>query len=161
MKKLIVWLVGLVTILTASVIIADDAIQVEDNDTTESVITSTAGTESSDQFVIYYLHSTQRCITCKKLEAYSEEAISTGFTEQLTDSTIVWRVVNFEEKGNEHYVKDYQLYTKSLILSRLHEGKETGWKNLDKIWKLVGNKDEFIAYVQTEVGNFMKPAEEE
>ncbi len=161
MKNSIVYLLGFVIILAASVMAADDAIKVEDNDTTESITKSTAGTDKPDQLVVYYLHSNRRCMTCRKLEAYSEEAVSTGFAEQLTDSTIVWRVVNFEEEGNEHYAKGYQLYSQSLILSRLHEGKETGWKSLDKIWELVGDKDEFIAYVQTEVRDFIKPAEEE
>ena len=161
MKNPVVCLLGFAVILAASALAADDAIKVEDNDTTESVTASNARADISDQLVVYYLHSTRRCMTCKKLEAYSQEAISTGFAKQLTDSTIVWRVVNFEEEGNEHYVKDYQLYTKSLILSMLCDGKETGWKNLDKIWELVGDKDEFIEYIQTEVRNFMKPAEEE
>ena len=161
MKNSIVRLLGFVTILAASVMAADDAIKVEDNDTTESVTTITAGADISDQLVVYYLHSNRRCMTCRKLEAYSQEAVSTGFAEQLTDSTIIWRAVNFEEEGNEHYAKDYQLYTKSLILSMLHDGKETEWKNLDKIWKLVGDKDKFIEYVQTEVRDFIKPAEEE
>jgi hypothetical protein len=69
-------------------------------------------------------------------------------------------VVNFEEEGNEHYVKDYQLYTQSLILSRVRGGKEVEWKNLERIWKLVGHKEDFVAYVQAEVQGFMKQAEE-
>jgi hypothetical protein len=69
--------------------------------------------------------------------------------------------LNFESEGNEHYAKDYQLYSQSLIVSKLQDGKEIEWKNLDKIWKLVRDKDEFIAYVQAEVKDFMKPSKEE
>ena len=68
-------------------------------------------TAGSDQIVVYYLHMNRRCATCMKLEAYSREAIATGFADQLKDSSIVWRVANFESEGNEHFAKDYQLYS--------------------------------------------------
>lgn len=87
--------------------------------------------------------------------------MTSGFEDQLKDSSIIWRIVNFEEEGNEHFAKEYQLYSQSLIVSRLHDGKEAKWKNLDKIWKLVHNKDKFIAYVQTEIKEFLNPAKEE
>ena len=73
----------------------------------------------------------------------------------------MWRVANFESEGNEHFAKDYQLYSQSLILSRRHDGKETEWKNLDEIWKLVGDREKFIAYVQDEVRKFADPTADE
>jgi hypothetical protein len=73
----------------------------------------------------------------------------------------VFRVENFEKKGNEHFAKDYQLYSQSLILSRQHDGQETEWRNLDQIWKLVGNKEKFFAYVQTELEDFVNSSEHE
>ena len=80
-----------------------------------------------------YLHGTLRCATCRKLEAYSEEALKTAFQEELNDSSLVWRTINYDEKENEHYLKDYSLYTKALILSRVKDGSELEWKNLSKI----------------------------
>jgi hypothetical protein len=38
-----------------------------------------------------------------------------------------------------------------VILSRVENGKETTWKNLEKIWELVGDKGAFVKYVQDEV----------
>ena len=108
-----------------------------------------------EQTVVYYLHGNRRCATCQKLEAYSEEAVSSGFKQELDDSSVIWKVVNFEDEGNEHFAKDYQLYSQSLIISRIKDGKEINWKNLDKIWKLVGDKDEFITYVQDEIKKFI------
>jgi hypothetical protein len=161
MKTIGVALIGLMLMLAASIIIAEEGVEVQPEDTTMAVIADTMNAQQSDQFVIYYLHMNRRCMTCEKLEAYSQEAVLSGFAEQLQDRSIVWRVENFEKEGNEHYAEDYQLYSQSLIVSKLHEGKEIEWKNLDKIWKLVQDKDEFIAYVQTEVKDFMKPAVKE
>ncbi len=116
---------------------------------------------SSDRIIVYYFYGNRRCATCRKLESYSEEALLTGFKQQLADSSLVWRAVNYDEEENEHYIKDYQLYTKTLILSREGDAKEGQWKNLDKIWQLVRNKDKFIEYVQSETRTFMNPGNDE
>ena len=113
-----------------------------------------------DHFAVTYFHATHRCSTCRKLEAFAEEAVSSAFKGSLEDSTVQWRVVNFEQEGNEHFVKDYQLYSQALIVSRITNGKEVNWRNLDKIWELVGDKEDFINYVQTQVRDFMAGSSE-
>lgn len=160
MLKFRILIMGLILLMSMAVINAEDTAMVKPADSTESIIADSIKPQESDRIVAYYLHMNRRCMTCGKLEAYSQEAITTGFAEQLKDSSIIWRVENFEQEGNEHFAKDYQLYSQSLILSRLRDGKEVEWKNLDKIWTLVRDKEKFITYVQTEVKQFMNPVEE-
>lgn len=105
----------------------------------------------------YYFHTTQRCASCKKLEAWSHEAIDSAFGGPLRDGRLVWKVVNVESKGNEHFVEDYGLYTKSLVLVREASGKPTRWKNLEKIWPLLQDKKAFYEYVQDETRTMLKP----
>jgi hypothetical protein len=148
-------------ILTAAIaVLGAYAQQDADSQSTETkqIDSSSAkpDTTAADKIIAYYFHGDRRCATCLKLEAYSAEALQTGFKKELSDSVLVWRVVNYDEKENKHYIDDYNLYTKALILSRVSGGKEVGWKNLDKIWQLVGNKDKFIEYVQQETREFMK-----
>ena len=109
--------------------------------------------------IAYYFHGTMRCPTCHKLEQYSKEAIETNFKEAIASGKLEFKVVNVEDKGNEHYGSDYQLYTKSLILSLVKDGKEIKWKNMDKIWEYVGNKQRFIDYVKSGVTDFLKEAQ--
>ncbi len=104
----------------------------------------------------YYFHGTFRCPTCHKLEQYAQEAMETHFRDALASGKLAFKVVNIEKKGNEHYVNDYQLYTKSIVLSLTKDGKEIRSKNLDKIWEYVGNKDRYENYVRDEVAAFMK-----
>ena len=106
--------------------------------------------------VAYYFHGQMRCSTCHKLEQYSKEAIETNFKDALASGKLEFKVVNVEDRGNEHYGKDYQLYTKSLIFSLVKDGKEIKWKNMDKIWEYVGNKQRFIDYVKSGVTDFLK-----
>jgi hypothetical protein len=157
MKNIFIIMVGMALLLATVLAIADEKIETAPQDSSAGVADESKQTQTSDTVVVYYLHMNRRCMTCGKLEAYSKEAVETGFAEQLKDSSIVFRVENFEAEGNEHFAKDYQLYSQSLILSRQHDGKESEWKNLDKIWKLVGNKEEFIGYVQSELTAFLKP----
>lgn len=126
---------------------------------TADKVDSTVSTDQvnlSDKIIAYYFHGNRRCGTCKKLEAYSTEAVQTGFDEQLKSGTVEWQVINVDEEPNKHFIDDYQLYTKSVIVSHVVDGKETEWKNLEKIWELVVNKEEFIKYVQTEITDYLE-----
>jgi len=109
-----------------------------------------------EHVVAYYFHGAMRCPTCHKLEQYSKEAIDSNFKDALRSGKLEFKEVNIENSGNEHYANDYQLYTKSLILSLVKDGKEVKWKNLDKIWERVRNKEGFIDYVKSEVADFLK-----
>lgn len=113
---------------------------------------------STAKVIAYYFHGTMRCSTCHKLELYSKEAIETNFKDALASGKLEFKVVNIEDKGNEHFGNDYQLYTKSLILSLVKDGKEIKWVNLDKIWQHVGQKQKFIDYVKNGVADLLKEA---
>ncbi|MFA5160121.1 MAG: nitrophenyl compound nitroreductase subunit ArsF family protein [Candidatus Omnitrophota bacterium] len=114
------------------------------------------GASTNSAVTVYYFHGAFRCPTCHKLEQYAKEAIETNFKDDLASGKLSFQVVNIENKGNEHYTKDYQLYTKSVVLSLLKDGKEIRFKNLDKIWQLVRNKQQYESYVRDEVAAFLK-----
>jgi len=109
-----------------------------------------------EKICVYYFHGSMRCPTCYKLEQYSKEAIEDNFKSELASGRLEYRVVNIEQKGNEHFIHDYQLYTKALILSLVKGGTQVKSKNLTHIWQLVGNKYKFIEYVKEELANFLK-----
>lgn len=115
-----------------------------------------AGHEGPDRVIAYYFLGTVRCPSCRRIEAYSNEAIHQGFAGALNDGRLEWRVVNVEERGNEHFLKDYQLYTKSLVLAKIRGGTQIEWKNLERVWELLGDKDAFIRYVQEEVRGYVE-----
>lgn len=104
----------------------------------------------------YYFYGSVRCPTCFKLEQYSKQAIENNFKPELASGKLEFKAVNVDEKANAYFVNDYQLYTKTLVLSLVKDGKEIRSKNLNKIWELVGNKDKFIGYIKEEVANFLK-----
>lgn len=122
--------------------------------------TASSKTESinlkGSKVVVYYLHNNFRCPNCYKIENYTKEAVNQNFSKELKDGKLVFKVINFDENPNKHYVEDYQLYTKSVVLSKTKDGKQVQWKNLDKIWTLLGDKKKFQEYIKTETTNFLK-----
>jgi hypothetical protein len=90
------------------------------------------------------------------MESYAREAIDTNFKDLIDSGVLEFKAVNVEEKDNEHFVRDYQLYTKALVLSMIKDGKEVKAKNLDKIWELARNKQKFMEYVTSEINLFMQ-----
>jgi len=106
--------------------------------------------------VAYYFHGTFRCPTCHKLEQYSREAIEANFKDELSSGKLLFLVINIDEKENQHFVNDYQLYTKSLVLSLVKDSREIKSNNLAKIWDYVGDKQKFIDYVKAGVVDFLK-----
>jgi hypothetical protein len=145
LKKLLLVLLAVAALSSSSIILSPQAQAAED--------------VKDAHVVAYYLHGTFRCPTCHKLEQYSKEAIKTHFKDVLASGKLEFKVINVEDKGNEHYTKDYQLYTKSLILSLIKDGKETKWINLNKIWEYVGDKERFIDYVKSGVADLLREAQ--
>lgn len=144
MKKIFLVFLAVVVLSSGSIILSPPALAAE-------------GVKGA-HVVVYYFHGTMRCPTCHKLEQYSKEIIETNFKDTLLSGKLEFKVINIEDKGNEHYGKDYQLYTKSLILSLVKDGKEIKWINLDKIWELAGNKEMFVDYVKSGIADFLKEA---
>ena len=108
-------------------------------------------TQSPHKVIVYYFHGTARCPSCRTIEDYTREAIENGFADAVKNGLMEWRPVNVEEQGNEHFITDYELYTKSVVIVDARNGKQIRWKNLEKVWELLYSKDAFIKYIKDEL----------
>lgn len=115
--------------------------------------------EDGNRVVAYYFHGNMRCATCRKIEALTKEAIEAAFAPELELGTLQWREVNVDEAGNEHFIQDYQLTTRSVVISEIADGEEKRWKNLERVWQLVGNKGAFLDYIQEETRAYLEDGE--
>lgn len=114
-----------------------------------------SATKPENGVVAYYFHGNKRCSTCRKLEAYSAEAIKGGFAAELEAGELDWRVVNTDDKENAHFITDFELVTKSVVLAEYRDGKVVRFKNLKLVWQLVGDEDGFVRYVRDETRDFL------
>ncbi len=78
-------------------------------------------TESGSTVVVYYFHTTYRCPSCRQMEALAQSTIQRGFRRELDDGRLPWLPVNLEEGGNSRYIREYQLFTRSLVLVRIRK----------------------------------------
>jgi len=108
-----------------------------------------------DVDIVCYFMNNQRCSNCYKIETYTREAVETNFTDNLKNGKLIWEIVNVDIPENRHFIKDYELYTKSVVLVKLRDGKQVEWKNLDMVWSLLNDKDSFQSYITGEVTAFL------
>jgi len=108
-----------------------------------------------EKVIVYYFHGTYRCPSCTKIEKWSYEAIKDSFPKALNEDRLLWKPVNVDKPENRHFIKEYSLSTKSLIITEVKGDKQTKWKNLDKVWRLLRDQEKFFAYVTQEVRNYM------
>jgi hypothetical protein len=119
---------------------------------------TTAASQAS-RVIAYYFHGNFRCTTCRTIEKYSGEAIEKYFSKELSTGKLVFKPVNVEEGENRHYIQDYQLFSKSLIIVLYKDDKQVKWKNLKEVWTYAGDKEKFYQYVKDEVEGFLKEAQ--
>lgn len=100
---------------------------------------------AADNINVYYFYGKPRCATCMKIENYTKSAVAS-----MKDKNVIYKGVDMDNPQNGAMVKKYKLFTKSVVVSKVKNGKEQ-WKNLDKIWLKVGNEQDFKKYIITEI----------
>ena len=119
----------------------------------------TAASPARHEIVVSYFHGDFRCATCKKIEAYAREAVEKTFAKELATGRLAFKAVNIDRAENEHFIHDYSLVTRSLVVTEETDGKVVRWTNLDKIWELVrGDQQAFTDYVAAGVRAYLGPA---
>lgn len=108
-------------------------------------------TQGPTGLTVYYFDMGKDCTTCLNLEAYTYETLARYFGEKLASGAIAWQVVDVDLKENGHFVEEFGLYTKSVVLAR-HEGEAIVWHdNLSRIWELVYDKEAYTDYIRAQV----------
>jgi hypothetical protein len=119
-------------------------------------IPSSAQDKSENVVKVYYFHGEVRCATCIKIENLIADAMDNKFKKLIASGKLQFKVINYNEQKNSIYEKKYDLYSQTLIISRIKNGKETKWKSAEKIWTLHSNKKKFIDYVASEISDYLK-----
>ena len=102
---------------------------------------------TSKTAVVYYFYTDTRCSSCKTIEAYTREAVATKLAAGYKDWQVEFKGVNVDDDANKHFVQDYWLNSKSVVVQKFAGDKPLKWGKLDKVWQLLGDKEGFINYV--------------
>jgi len=95
-----------------------------------------AATLAQQGTIVYYFYGNHRCATCSRIGELTQKA--------LEGRGVAYKAVNIEEPANEHYVKDFQLDARVVVIQ-----KDGNFKKMQKVWDLVEDEQAFIAYIQS------------
>ncbi|MCA9259979.1 MAG: hypothetical protein KDA61_12295 [Planctomycetales bacterium] len=108
-----------------------------------------------DGLVVYYFHGETRCPTCRNIEAFAHETVQREFSDELARGAVRWRTVDYEAAENGRYATKYALVAPTVVLVKFVDGHETQWRNLERVWELVGERPDFEAYVVSETRSML------
>lgn len=104
---------------------------------------------------LYYFHRDIRCVTCVALGDITALVAEVTFKKQIAAGELGFSVVNYQSKGNEHFVDDFDLEQPSAVLAACRGDSVTEWRNLEHIWELSDKPKELEAYLQGEIRAFL------
>ncbi len=107
-----------------------------------------------DKVIVYYLHTTFRCVTCNNIESMAKEVVETRFADALAAGRIEWREVNFQER--EDLAKKYDIASSCVVVVKIEDGRETAFQRLDDVWTLVDKPAAFADYMAAAVRNYLE-----
>ena len=73
---------------------------------------------------VFDFHTTNRCVTCKAIEANTKYTLETYFAEELKSGKITFKIINIDEKVNEKLAEKFQASGTSLFLNVISAKKE-------------------------------------
>lgn len=106
--------------------------------------------------IVYFFFNDIRCASCLRLEAFAVEALETYFANEQTSGRLQWRPLSMDAPENEHYLIEYGLYSKSIVLVKMKDGAQVRWKNLERIWDLVYDKPKYFEYIRSSIVEFLE-----
>jgi hypothetical protein len=109
-----------------------------------------------NRVTVYYFHTNARCVNCYNMEKWTREALDEYFKDDEKSGKLNFQIINLDVKGNEHFALEYQLFTKSVALSLVKNGREVKSTNLTKVWDCLGDSKKFKVYIKDEVSKYVK-----
>ena len=99
------------------------------------------------QVEVYHFHPNQGCKTCTAIGDYAEELVKTSYPTELESKKMIFDHINFQDPKNADLVKKFEVTGSSLMIG-VTDGSGFHKEEDIKVWYKVGNKDEFMKYLE-------------
>lgn len=100
--------------------------------------------------VVYYFYTTARCYSCNLIEKYTKEAVAKHFAQPYNGWRVEFKGLNLDDEANKHFVQDYWLNSKSVVVQKFEGDKPLNWGMLKSVWQLLGDQEKFMDYIAVE-----------
>ena len=107
--------------------------------------------------VVFCFHGNDQVRKAGKMQRWTKELLDKSFSEELKTGRLQWRIVNYEEPNNAHYVKKYHLANATIVVDDGRPGNPGVATNYEpKAWSLIDNKAAFLDYFREEIAKSLK-----
>lgn len=94
-------------------------------------------------FSAVYFHAPHRCPTCRKIESFSYEAL----TPEIEAGNVAWQIADYTTDANATLVDQFKVFTSTVVLVEVHDGKVVRWKNLEDVWDHTSDQADFTVFI--------------
>ncbi|MGZ0654709.1 nitrophenyl compound nitroreductase subunit ArsF family protein [Coraliomargarita sp. W4R53] len=102
----------------------------------------------SERVTVTYFTSDVRCVSCKKIEALTRETLQERFADAMTSGALVFETHNIDRPENQHFVEDYQLSFKTVVIAKASATQDTiRWQRMDDVWSYLNQPETFKDYL--------------
>lgn len=105
--------------------------------------------KGENKVIVYAVHMTFRCPECNQIEWFARALVENEFKDQLDRGEMEFRAVDYMQ--NTEFALRYNISSSTIVISKIVNGEETGFKRLDEVWTKVGNRDEYFDYVRAAI----------
>ena len=113
-----------------------------------------SATQGEQRVVVYYLHSSFRCVTCNAVESMTDELMRTEFADALKSGRLEWKRVDYLQ--DEQLAERYNVAGNMIVVARFLGDREVEVRRLDKVMDLAGDRARFLDYVRAAVSELLK-----
>lgn len=109
-----------------------------------------APTATASRLVAFYFHGKKRCDACNSIERLTLSALQAD----VDAGTVEIRSVNVDDPAHAHFVTDFELAVRTVVLAEEVGGRYPRWKRLDECWNLYEEPGDYAAYLQASLKDF-------
>jgi hypothetical protein len=107
----------------------------------------------ANKVVVYYLHTTYRCVTCNAIERLARSLVEREFGEAMKAGHIEWREADFQK--DEALARRYAIVSSCVVVADVRNGKEVGFQRLDEVWTRHEDPADFNEYVGAAIRRYL------
>ncbi|WP_047812650.1 nitrophenyl compound nitroreductase subunit ArsF family protein [Rhodopirellula islandica] len=98
---------------------------------------------AESSFNAVYFHAPHRCPTCRKIESFSQEAL----TPEIEAGELAWQIADYTSDENSSFVDQFKVFTSTVVLVEMKDGEVVRWKNLEEVWNHTSDQADFTAFI--------------
>lgn len=159
-KKLIVFTLAVIIILTLAAVSAKPKGNVDQSDTAPQnkpkgdTSNMSVAAVPAEKVEVFLFHRTQRCATCIAIGKLSGQTVEERFSEEIKNGKIVFREVNIDEPQNKELAEKFQAGGSSLFINAIREGSDNIEEDLE-VWRLTGDEAVFKNYLARKINGLI------